>query len=231
MQSYSPNSPEDLGYSFSPYAPARLPEAEMKKLVLQFRNTMEERRSVRKFSPDPIPKEVVLSAIRTAASAPSGANKQPWSFCLISNPEIKSEIRVRAEEEEYKSYHGRMNQQWLEDLKPIGTNHEKPFLENAPYLIVVFKKVFSTKGAKKEQNYYVNESVGIATGFLLSALHIAGLSTLTHTPSPMNFLCEILKRPENERPYLVIPVGYAHAGNQVPDIQRKPLEEVLSEYD
>ncbi len=138
---------------------------------------------------------------------------------------------MRAEEEEYKSYHGRMNQQWLEDLKPIGTNHEKPFLENAPYLIVVFKKVFSTKGAKKEQNYYVNESVGIATGFLLSALHIAGLSTLTHTPSPMNFLCEILKRPENERPYLVIPVGYAHAGNQVPDIQRKPLEEVLSEYD
>lgn len=231
MQSYSPNSREDLGHSFAPYVPKRVSETEMNERSTAFKETMISRRSVRKFSCDPIPKQAIVNAIATASSAPSGANKQPWSFCLVSNPAIKSEIRALAEEEEYKSYNGRMNEQWLEDLKPLGTDHVKAFLEEAPYLIAVFKKVYTTKGSSRKQNYYVNESVGIAVGMLLSALHYAGLSTLTHTPSPMNFLCKILNRPENERPYLLIPVGFAHKENCVPNIEKKPLEEVLIEYD
>ncbi|HKL03746.1 MAG TPA: nitroreductase family protein [Cryomorphaceae bacterium] len=230
MQSYPPNGREDLNQSFIPYAPQRLSETEMIKRSAAFKSTMNSRRSVRKFSNDPVSRQAVVNAIATAATAPSGANKQPWSFCLISNSKLKSEIRVLAEEEEYRSYHGRMNEQWLEDLKPLGTDHNKPFLEDAPYVIVVFKKVFTKEGETRKQNYYVNESVGIATGMLLSALHCAGLSTLTHTPSPMNFLCKILGRPENEKPYLVIPVGFAHKENLAPNIQKKPLEEVLSEY-
>lgn len=231
MQSYSPNSGEDLGHSFKPYVPKRVSETEMNKRSAAFKNTMGSRRSVRKFSSDQVPKQAIVNAIAAAATAPSGANKQPWSFCLVSNPAIKSEIRVLAEEEEYRSYNGRMNEQWLEDLKPLGTDHNKPFLEDVPYIIVVFKKAFSKDGANRKQNYYVNESVGIATGMLLSALHLAGLSTLTHTPSPMNFLSKILNRPENEKPYLVIPVGFAHEENCVPDIEKKPLKEVLTEYD
>lgn len=231
MQSYSPNSREDLGHSFEPYVPKRVSEKDMNIQSTAFKEIMTSRRSVRKFSADPIPKQAIVDAIATAASAPSGANKQPWSFCLVSNPAIKSEIRALAEEEEYKSYNGRMNEQWLEDLKPLGTDHVKAFLEDAPYLIAVFKKVYTAEGASRKQNYYVNESVGIAVGLLLSALHYAGLSTLTHTPSPMNFLCKILNRPENERPYLLIPVGFAHEENCVPSIEKKPLEEVLIEYD
>ncbi len=197
----------------------------------EFNDLMQKRRSVRKFSSDPVDTEIIRNAIRAAGSAPSGANKQPWTFCLVSNPEIKSKIRKLAEEEEYISYKKRMNQEWLDDLEPLGTDHIKPYLEIAPYLIIVFKQVYEMEEGERKQNYYVNESVGIAVGMLLCALHHAGLSTLTHTPSPMNFLSDILERPKNEKPYLLIPVGYAHEENTVPDISRKALKDVLYEYE
>lgn len=218
-------------YSFSKYCPARRAESEMLGRSADYNDLMQKRRSVRKFSPDPVDPEIIRNAIRAAGSAPSGANKQPWTFCLVSNPEIKSKIRKLAEEEEYVSYKKRMNQEWLDDLRPLGTDHIKPYLEIAPYLIVVFKQVYEIEEGERRQNYYVNESVGIAVGMLLSALHYAGLSTLTHTPSPMNFLSDILERPKNEKPYLLIPVGYAHDENRVPDICRKALNDVLYEYE
>lgn len=218
-------------YSFSKYCPERREETEMLERSAAFNTLMQSRRSVRNFSSDPVDAEIIRNAIRTAGSAPSGANKQPWTFCLVSRPEIKSKIRKLAEEEEYVSYNKRMNQEWLEDLQPLGTDHIKPYLEIAPYLIIVFKKVYELDEGERKQNYYVNESVGIAVGMLLSALHYAGLSTLTHTPSPMNFLSDILERPKNEKPYLLIPVGYAHQENTVPDISRKALSDVLYEYE
>lgn len=216
--------------SFVEFNQERLNPEEMKVRASGFNDLMQKRRSIREFSEEEVPKQVILDAITTASSAPSGAHKQPWTFCLVSNPEIKRKIRKLAEEEEYLSYNGRMNEQWLKDLEPIGTNHIKPFLEKAPYLIVIFKKPYEMVEGEKRQNYYVNESVGIAVGFLLSALHNAGLATLTHTPSPMKFLSEILKRPENERPYLLIPVGYAQPKTKVPNLIRKPLDSVLCEY-
>ncbi len=167
----------------------------------------------------------------TASTAPSGAHKQPWTFCLVSNPKIKREIRVAAEEEEYRSYHDRMSQEWLDDLKAIGTDWHKPFLEIAPWLIAVFRKAYDLENEKKRTNYYVNESVGLACGLLIAAIHQAGLVALTHTPSPMNFLSEVLKRPENERPFLLIPVGYPDEAAYVPDLKRKPLEEVAVFYE
>jgi iodotyrosine deiodinase len=191
---------------------------------------MNRRRSIRGFSDDPVPKEALINAIRTASTAPSGANKQPWTFCLISSPEIKREIRIAAEEEEKLNYGQRMSEEWLEDLKQFRTNWQKPFLEIAPYLIVVFKKVYDNDGEGKKTNYYVNESVGLATGFLLMCLHQIGLYTLTHTPSPMKFLTKILNRPENERPFLLIPVGYPEKDHEVPDIKRKETDEILVEY-
>ncbi len=231
MDSFSGNSTKDESKeSFIEYAPNRLSEGEMMSKASSFDVTMQSRRSVREFSSDPVPKEAIINAINAASSAPSGAHKQPWTYCLVSNDEIKSKIRKLAEEEEYLSYNGRMNDQWLEDLRPFGTNHIKPFLEEAPYIIVVFKKPFEETDGIRKQNYYVSESVGISVGFLLSALHHAGLATLTHTPSPMKFLGEILGRPENERPYLVIPVGYPHPEAKVPNIVRKPLDTVLYEY-
>jgi iodotyrosine deiodinase len=166
----------------------------------------------------------------TASSAPSGAHKQPWTFCAISNPELKKSIREAAEKEEYESYHGRMSERWLRDLAPIGTDWHKPFLETAPWLIVVFKKVYDEQEGEKINNYYVNESVGIACGMLITAIHNAGLVTLTHTPSPMNFLTAILERPSNERPFLLLPIGYPEKETFVPDLQRKSLSEVSEFY-
>ena len=218
-------------YTFSEYCPFRKPENEMCKIAEEYSEVMQKRRSVRKFSPDSFSIEIIRNAIQAAASAPSGANKQPWTFCVVSNQQIKSKIRQLAEEEEFLSYKKRMNQEWLDDLRPLGTDHIKPYLENAPYLIVVFKKVYDIDEGERRQNYYVNESVGIAVGLLLSALHLAGLSTLTHTPSPMNFLSDILERPKNEKPFLLIPVGFAHEKNVVPNINRKALKEVLYEYE
>ena len=167
----------------------------------------------------------------TASSAPSGAHKQPWTFCAVSNPAIKSEIRKAAEEEEYTNYHGRMSDDWLKDLAAFGTDWNKPFLEIAPWLIIVFKKAYDLENGEKKKNYYVNESVGLAAGFLLTAIHQAGLVTLTHTPSPMNFLQKILNRPENERPFLLIPVGYPAENAEVPDLQRKSADEVIRFYE
>jgi nitroreductase len=191
---------------------------------------MIQRRTVRDFAPDPVPKEIIDDLIMTASSAPSGANKQPWTFCAVSDPGLKHRIRIAAEKEEYDSYHGRMSQEWLEDLAPLQTDWNKPFLEIAPWLIVVFKKAYDLDGERKRKNYYVMESVGLACGFLLTAIHNAGLVALTHTPSPMNFLQEILGRPENERPFLLIPVGYPAKDAMVPDIKRKEAKDVIVYY-
>ncbi len=196
-----------------------------------FRQNLNLRRSVRDFSDEPVPRSVIERVILAAASAPSGAHKQPWTFCAVADPVLKRQIREAAEKEEYESYHGRMSEEWLADLAPIGTDWHKPFLEVAPWLIIVFRQVhgYGVDGAKTK-HYYVNESVGIACGFLLAAVHEAGLSALTHTPSPMNFLSEILGRPDNERPFLLVPVGYPAPGACVPDFSRKPLDEVAVFY-
>lgn len=193
-----------------------------------FYEQMDTRRSIRTFSDKPIPKQVIENLILTASSAPSGAHKQPWTFCAISNPALKTQIREAAEKEEYESYTHRMSQEWLNDLAPLGTDWQKPFLEIAPWLIVIFGQ---STGPNKEKHYYVQESVGIAAGFLIAAIHQAGLVTLTHTPSPMNFLKKILHRPDHERPFLLLPVGYPADETYVPDIQRKTLEEVAVFYD
>lgn len=193
----------------------------------RFRATASRRRSVREFSPDPIPREVLLHAIAAAASAPSGANLQPWKFVVVTDPAVKARIREAAELEEKANYSGRMPEEWLEALAPLQTDWKKEFLETAPALIVVFREDYREVEGRRLHNYYVTESVGIACGFLLAALHEAGLATLTHTPSPMKFLSEILERPRNEKPFLLIPVGYPDAGCRVPDIRRKPLDDVM----
>lgn len=192
--------------------------------------SMDKRRSIRDFSDREIPKEVVERIIKTASTAPSGAHKQPWTFCVISNPELKKTIREAAEKEEQESYSNRMSDQWIKDLEPIGTDWEKPFLETAPYIIVVFKKIYEEEEGEKKNNYYVNESVGIACGFLIAAIHQAGLVTLTHTPSPMNFLTKILDRPKNERPFLLLPLGYPAEETYVPKLERKSLNEIAKFY-
>jgi iodotyrosine deiodinase len=198
-----------------------------------FSEEVSARRSVREFSDEPVPDGVLRRCIEAAAQAPSGANKQPWTFVLVTNPDVKRRIRAAAEEEERAFYGGRASERWLEDLEPLGTGWEKPFLVQAPALIVIFAQkhgpTLPGPGGvfKAERHYYVSESVGIAAGFLLVALHHAGLAALTHTPSPMGFLADILGRPENERPYLLIPVGYPAPGCEVPAITRKPLDDVL----
>ena len=193
---------------------------------------MDKRRTVREFSAQHVPKEIIENIIRTASTAPSGAHKQPWTFCVVSDPVIKKKIRRAAEKEEYDSYRHRMSDEWLDALKKLGTDWHKPFLEIAPYLIIVFKKAYDfTEKGEKKNNYYVNESVGIACGFLLTAIHHAGLVALTHTPSPMNFLTKILNRPENERPFLLIPVGYPADEVWVPDLTRKKLEDIAVFYE
>ena len=194
---------------------------------VNFYNFMNQRRSVRAFSSNPVSKKTIENIIMTASSAPSGANKQPWTFCAISNPEVKKAIRKAAEEEEYKNYHGRMSNEWIKDLEPFETDWQKPFLEIAPWLIVVFRRIFEKSDGMKRSNYYVNESVGIASGMLLAAIHNAGLAALTHTPSPMAFLGKILNRPDNERAFLLIPVGYPAKGVKVPDLKRKSNTEVI----
>lgn len=217
----------DTTHRFLPYQGARYAELEMLQRSREFYQYMDKRRTLRLFSDAPVPREVIENILMTASSAPSGAHKQPWTFCVVSDPAIKTQIREAAEKEEYVNYHGRMSEEWLEDLERFGTDWHKPFLETAPYLIVVFKKSYDLEGEDKRKNYYVNESVGIAAGFLLAAIHHAGLAALTHTPSPMNFLQKILNRPDNERPFLLIPVGYPAEAATVPDIRRKGPEEVI----
>ncbi|MCG8474717.1 MAG: nitroreductase family protein [Cytophagales bacterium] len=206
-------------------------DEELIKRSSAFYAAIDTRRSVRHFSDKPVPREVISNLIMTASSAPSGAHKQPWVFCAVSNSELKKRIRLLAEEEEYKSYHSRMSQEWLKDLAPLGTDWHKEFLDIVPWIIVVMKKPYELINGEKRHNYYVNESVGLASGFLLTAIHQAGLASLTHTPSPMNFLAKALGRPENERPFLLIPVGYPAEDCQVPDIRRKALDEVAVFYE
>ena len=212
-----------------PFIPFKSNNPDLEESLKQskdFYNKMDERRSIRDFSDREVPKEIIENLIKTASTAPSGAHKQPWTFCAIQDPHIKKQIRVAAEEEEYENYHGRMPAEWLEDLAPLGTDWRKEFLEIAPWLIVVFRKSNEVINGKQRKNYYVQESVGIACGFLLAAIHHAGLVSLTHTPSPMNFLQTILKRPANEKPYLIIPVGYPAEDATVPDLKRRPLDEI-----
>ena len=218
-------------YKFIPYSKETYSVEEMQKRSKEFYEWANKRRTVRDFSSKEIPQEVIDNILLTANTAPSGANKQPWTFCVVTDAEIKKTIRVEAEKEEKASYENRMSEEWLEDLMAIGTDWQKPFLEIAPALIIVFKRSFETMpDGKKRQNYYVMESVGLACGFLLMAIHHAGLVALTHTPSPMNFLAKILSRPENEKPFLLIPIGYPTENTTVPDIQRKKLEEIKVKY-
>ena len=194
----------------------------------EFFDLMNRRRSVRDFSTEVPPRECVELAIKTAASAPSGAHHQPWRFVLIDDPELKKAIRAAAEEEEKENYDNRFPPEWLLALAPLGTTGDKPFLEDAPYLVVVFKESYSVdEENEKITNYYVNESVGIACGLFIAALHTMGLVTLTHTPSPMGFLSELLNRPPNEKPYILFPVGYPAEGAMVPDLKRKSFEDVV----
>ncbi len=204
-----------------------LPPDEQLRRSREFVRAMATRRTVRSFSPEPVPAEIIENAIRVAALAPSGANQQPWRFVVVSHPEIKRQIREAAEAEERENYERRFPQEWLDALAALGTDWHKEFLEVAPYLIVVFRIDYGLDGERKIKHYYVQESVGIAVGFLLAALHLSGLATLTHTPSPMGFLQKILKRPANERPFVLIPVGYPAAGAEVPKIAKKSLPDVL----
>ena len=206
-------------------------EEEMIKRSTDFFNWADTRRSVRDFSDKKVPLEVMENILMTASTSPSGAHKQPWTFCLISNPELKSRLRELVEGEEKKSYEGRMSDEWLEDLAPLGTDWEKEFIDIAPWIVVVMKRAYEFgEDNKKRNNYYVSESVGIASGFLLMAIHNAGLVALTHTPSPMNFIAKALERPENERPFLLIPVGFPAETAMVPDLKRKSKDDIIEYY-
>lgn len=215
------------GFPFVNFAPSMFSEVEMMQRTSDYYTWLNQRRTVRDFSDKPIPQEIIEKLILSAGTAPSGANKQPWTFCAVQEPEVKKQIRIAAEKEEYESYHNRMSEEWLDDLKPLQTDWQKPFLEIAPWLIVVFAQ---STGPQKQRHYYVQESVGLACGFLLAAIHQAGLVALTHTPSPMSFLKKILNRPDNERPFLLIPVGQPANETWVPDIDRKRLDEICVIY-
>jgi iodotyrosine deiodinase len=205
----------------------RLEPEEAGRRAAAFLELMQTRRSVRQFSPEPVPPELVESAIRVAGTAPSGANQQPWTFVVVADPAVKERIRAAAEREEELLYHERASAEYLGAIEPIGTDWSKPHLTDAPVLIAVFEQAWRRDpDGEKRKHYYVRESVGIAVGFLIAALHAAGLATLTHAPSPMGFLREILGRPENERPFLLLPVGYPADDAVVPDLERKPFDEI-----
>jgi iodotyrosine deiodinase len=213
---------------FVPLAGYReLPLSEMLSRAAGFREEMMRRRTVRQFSKRSVPREIIEDCLRVAASAPSGANMQPWHFAVVCDPEIKHKIRQAAEQEEHAFYHGRAPREWLEALAPLGTDEQKPYLDAAPYLIAIFSQTFGlTPAGEKVKNYYVAESVGIATGMLIAAIHHAGLVSLTHTPSPMGFLNRLLGRPVQEKPYLILVVGYPAEGASVPVITKKPIEAI-----
>jgi len=205
------------------------PVQEMRERARSFYEDMKRRRTVRDFSDREVPREIIEDCIRAAGRAPNGANKQPWHFAVVSDPKVKKQIREAAEEEEREFYERRATDEWLQALAPLGTDASKPFLEEAPYLIAIFYQSYGiTEEGEKETHYYVKESVGIATGMLITAIHKAGLVSLTHTPSPMGFLNEILDRPENERPFLLLVVGYPQEDVKVPDIDKKSLDEISS---
>lgn len=205
------------------------PVDEMQARATAFRQHMQRRRTVRHFSAKPVPREIIEECLLAAGTAPNGANLQPWHFVVVSDPQVKHEIRVEAEKEEWDFYHRRAPQEWLDALAPLGTDEHKPFLDTAPYVIAIFGKNHSTlPDGRRVKNYYVNESVGIATGFLIAALHHAGLVSLTHTPSPMGFLNTILNVPPDEKPFLLLVVGFPAEGAQVPAITKKPLAEIAT---
>lgn len=210
-----------------PFSIARTDPHAQLAAVSAFRTTMGTRRTVREFSSEPVTLALIEQAVATAASAPSGANQQPWRFVVVGDPGLKRQIREAAEAEERENYDHRFPQEWLDALVPFGTDWQKPFLETCPYLIAIFRIDYGIAEERKIKHYYVQESLGIATGFLLAALHHAGLATLTHTPSPMGFLGQILERPANERPFLLIPVGYPADDAKVPVLTKKPLSEVM----
>jgi nitroreductase len=216
----------------------RLTPGAQRARARQFYRRMKTRRTVREFSAEPVPFELIQVAVHTAGTAPSGANQQPWRFVVVSDPELKRQIRLAAEAEERENYERRFPVQWKEALSPLGTDWHKEFLERAPYLIVVFRidydevpTAFADGTAGRRKHYYVMESVGIAVGFLLASLHQAGLATLTHTPNPMGFLNQILRRPKNEKPYLIIPVGYPADKAKVPNLRKKSLEEIMEVFE
>lgn len=219
----------DAEYPFVPYRPVRLPLEVSLRRGQSFLASMSARRSVRQFSAEPVPREAIELAIRTAGTAPSGAHCQPWKFVVVDDPAIKLRIRVAAEQEERRSYEGgRMSDEWREALAPLGTDWRKPYLETAPYLVIVFEETQGTfPDGRTRKHYYVRESVGLSCGLFIAALHQMGLCTLTHTPSPMGFLREILGRPKTERPFILFPVGYPAADAEVPDLQRKPPSELM----
>jgi iodotyrosine deiodinase len=215
-----------------PYTPIplefeRFTPAEQLARSQEFVERMRTRRSVRQFSCEPVPFELVANAVAAAGTAPSGANQQPWTFVAVSDPQVKREIRLAAEAEEREAYEHGMTEEWLRALEPLGTDWRKAHIEDAPYVIVVFEQAYGLEGSQRWKHYYAKESVGIAVGLLLASLHLAGLATLTHTPSPMRFLAEILGRPRNERAFCLIPVGYPADGATVPKLEKKPLEEIL----
>jgi nitroreductase len=224
--------PYDAAGDFVPYAPTRLAETVMRERATAFYDLMARRRSVRDFSSDPVPRDVVETAILTAGTAPSGAHQQPWTFVLVGDRETKRRIRLAAEEEERTNYlDGRMPEDWQEEIARLGTSWRKPYLEGAPWLVVLFEQRYGVgEDGERSKHYYVKESVGIAAGIFIAALHTAGLATLTHTPSPMAFLTKLLERPANERPVILFPVGYPAEGTVVPKLERKTLDEILVEF-
>lgn len=218
---------DKAGPKFIDLAPQKLDEDVQLERAEAFYEMLNRRRTVRDFSDRGVQLYLIEKAIATAGTAPSGANMQPWRFVVVRDPEVKKKIREAAEKEEHESYNKRMSEKWLRRLAPLGTDEHKPFLEIAPYLIVVFRITTVEENGETEPTYYSQESVGIAVGMLLAALHNMGLATLTHTPSPMKFLQEILGRPKNEVPFVLIPVGYPAAGAKVPDIHRKPIADIM----
>jgi nitroreductase len=216
--------------NFLPLADYReYPAEEMTERAATFYADLRRRRTVREFSDRPVPREVIEHCLLAAGTAPNGANLQPWHFVAVSDPEVKRKIRLAAEEEEREFYSGRAPQEWLDALAPLGTDENKPFLETAPYLIAIFAQRYGvTPNGDQVKHYYATESVGIATGMLITAVHNAGLVSLTHTPSPMNFLNTLLNRPPNERPFLLLVVGYPAEGAEVPEISKKPLKEIAT---
>lgn len=207
----------------------QFPPEEMKKRAADFYEEIKKRRTVRDFSDQPVPVEVIQDAIKAAGTAPNGANLQPWHFVVVSDPAVKRKIRIEAEKAEKEFYNKKAPDEWLKALEPLGTDENKPYLETAPCLIVIFSKNYEeTETGEKIQHYYVKESVGIATGILITALHHSGLATLTHTPNPMKFLNKVLDRPSNERAYLILVTGHPAENAKVPDITKKPLEEIAT---
>jgi iodotyrosine deiodinase len=213
---------------FEPLEFTRLPREEMLRRARDFYAELDKRRTTRQFSTEPVPSELIELAVKAAGTAPSGAHRQPWRFIAIEDPALKIEIRAAAEREEYENYHGRMPPEWLQALEPLGTDEHKAHITDAPWVVVVFKQTWEPRpDGSRMKNYYVDESVGIACGLFIAAIHRMGLCTLTHTPSPMAFLSALLRRPSHEKPFLLLPVGYPAADAKVPAIRRKEISEIL----